>query len=141
MLNISIKKAKQEDIEKILPYLGKYTLDCENIVEEQFVIATVDENLAGFGRIKRYKSLCELSSIGVIEEYRTKGVGKKIIQYLITRFPANEIWLVTKIPEYFRKFGFYESKTPPDEIIKKSERVCSSVFRSTEGMCFMVLKK
>lgn len=141
MENIYIEKASPQDMEKILFYLEEYNLDWENPSFEQFIIARIDKNLAGFGRIKPYKSLYELGSIGVIEEYRGKGIGEKIITQLIKTCNANEIWLVTKIPDYFKKFGFFESLTPPDEIIQKSKRVCSNVCLSTEGICFMVLEK
>jgi amino-acid N-acetyltransferase len=138
MPKITLRKASNADIEKIIPYINKYTLDGENLQPEQFIIAEVNDKLAGFGRIKPYENLRELASIGVVEKYRKLGVGSKIIRHIIENFPDNEIWITTHSPDYFKKFGFVESKDPPVEIKEKCCRVCASI---PEDSTFMFLKK
>lgn len=137
MSDIVVRKAVDADIEKILPYLIKFNLDGENISSDQFIVAEVDNQLAGFGRIKPYETIHELSGIGVLEEYRNFGIGSKIVKYLVKIFPENEVWLTTKIPDYFKKLGFIESDNPPVEIKDKCCRVCGSPNKS----CFMYLNK
>jgi len=137
MAEIIIRNANNADIEKIMPFIRRFMLDGENISPEQFIVAEVNNNLAGFGRIKPYENIHELASIGVIEDFRKLGIGSQIVKHIIEIFPENEIWLTTKIPDYFRQFGFVESDNPPVEIEEKCCRVCSSV----GGSKFMFLKK
>jgi len=137
MAEVILRKADNADIEKILSYINKFMLDGENVLPEQFIIAEVDDKLAGFGRIKPYENIHELASIGVLEDYRKLGIGSKIVKQIIEIFPDNEVWLTTKIPDYFRKLGFVESDNPPFEIQEKCCRVCASV----SGSKFMYLRK
>lgn len=141
MANIFLRRAEQKDISKIAPYLIEFKLDTENISVEQFIIAEIEGELAGFGRIKPYENLYELSSVGVLFEYRNKGIGEKLIKHLIDVCPSQNIWIATKIADYFKKFGFQEADEIPDEIIQKSQRLCLSVSGSIEGMSYMLLKK
>ncbi|OGI02200.1 MAG: hypothetical protein A2104_02205 [Candidatus Melainabacteria bacterium GWF2_32_7] len=141
MDNLILKKAQQSDIRKIAPYLAEFKLDTENVSAEQFVIAEINGNLAGFGRIKPYENIYELSSIGVVPEYRKKGVGESLIKHLIKTCPANEVWISTKIVEYFRKLGFEEVDNVPEEIKQKTLRVCKNFYESVTDSYYMVFKK
>ena len=118
-MNLQIRQASQVDINLIESYLEDFYLDKEKLSPAQFLIAEVDENLAGFGRIKSYSSFYELSSLGVLEEYRNKGVGEKLIKHLIDTVPADEVWITTRIADYFQKFGFQEVDNPPEELKQK----------------------
>lgn len=139
--NVTLRNGRIEDLEKILIYLIEFGLDRENIEAEQFLVAEVNGNMAGFGRIKQYKEIFELSSVGVIHEYRKNGIGKVIVEKLIENFPTNDVWITTKIPEYFAQFGFQEIETPPDELKCKTERICARVCGSIENSKFMLYKK
>ena len=141
MDNLILRKAQQSDIRKIAPYLAEFKLDTENVSAEQFVIAEINGNLAGFGRIKPYENIYELSSIGVVPEYRKKGVGESLIKHLIETCPANEVWISTKIVEYFRKIGFEEVDNVPEEIKQKTLRVCRNFYESVTDSYYMVFKK
>ena len=139
--NISLRKANNEDIQNILPFIESFGLDNERLNPEEFVIAEIEGNLAGFGRIKSYHNVFELCTIGVIQQYRNIGVGKKIVNHLIQIFPFDEIWLTTKKPDYFSSFGFVESENPPYEVIKKCQRICLNPKSSPVKPVFMVLRK
>jgi len=141
MSEIVLRKAQIEDMQKILPHIVEFRLDCENLKHEQFVIAEVKDEIAGFGRIKPYSEMFELSTIGVIKGYREKGVGNRIIKHLIETFPSNEIWITTKIPDYFAKFGFQMTPDPPKEIQDKCKRVCKSFDETNTEAIYMVLSK
>lgn len=136
-----LREAKQEDIRKIIPYIAEYSLDAENLDPEQFVVAEIDGNLAGFGRIKTYGDLHELASIGVVTEYRKNGVGEKLVKHLIEICPTEDVWITTKVADYFRRFGFQEVETIPHELVQKTKRVCESVCGSEEGTCYMCFRK
>jgi len=141
MFQVILRKALADDIEKIRDNIRKFLLDYEDLTPEQLIIAEVDGVIAGFGRIKCYETVYELATIGVLEEYRKKGVGEKIIKYLIDISPSDELWITTNIPDYFAKFGFKIIDNPPIEIKLKKERICSNLRCSSKGSEYMVLKK
>lgn len=141
MANVSFRKAEDADFEILMPNLIKFGLDDENLHAEEFTIIEVDGDVAGFGRIKPYENMYELASIGIIEKYRKKGIGKRLIKYLIDVFPSDEIWITTKKADYFKKFGFEEMENPPDEIRKKCDRICSKAISSKAKSSFMLFKK
>lgn len=140
-MEIFVRSALGSDIKKIKPYLDEYGLDNENLDYRRFFVAEVLNELAGFGRIKQYGNICEIASIGVIEQFRRTGVGRKIIEKLIDIAPSEEIWLTTIIPEYFEQFGFLEEENVPDEILLKCERVCGKLNKTAQNSHFMCYRK
>ena len=161
-MEVFIRQAKESDIEKIKPYIDEYGLDNEDLDYRQFYIAEIKTDyeqtsvlnkksfmttsnktieLAGFGRIKQYDKIYELATIGVIEIFRKKGIGQKIIEKLINIAPSKEIWITTLIPEYFEQFGFVEDNNIPDEILLKCQRVCGKMNKTTQNSRYMCLKK
>ncbi len=140
-MNISIRLSQELDIEKIKPYIEKFGLDGENIESSKFLIAEVNQELAGFGRFKVYGDIYEIATLGVLENFRGKGIGKKIIQKLIEKISAEKIWITTIIPQYFKQFGFIEDDNIPDEILLKCERVCGKLNKTTKCSHYMSYKK
>lgn len=143
-MDVFVRPALESDIEKIKPYIDEYGLDNENLDYKQFYVAeavSTQNNLAGFGRIKQYGEIYELASVGVVEEYRGNGIGKKIVEKLISAIPSNEVWITTIIPEFFEQFGFVEDENIPDEIILKCLRVCQKFHKTTRNSCYMCFRK
>lgn len=141
MSRISLRQANENDLEQVFVYIKSFLLDDENLLADQFIIAEFSGSLAGFGRIKAYENVYELSSIGVIPEFRGLGIGKAIIEHLIQIFPSSEVWITTKIPDYFTNFGFAESVNPPYEIKEKRRRLCVKNSKSPSEYCYMVLNR
>lgn len=140
-MEIIVRPAEIADIEKILHYSEEYGLDCEDLNYEQFYIAEIQNEIAGFGRIKQYGEVCELASLGVLEKFRKNGIGKKIVAELINTAPFEDIRITTVIPEYFEQFGFVKDDNVPDALLLKSRRVCEKLNRSVKNPCFMHYKK
>lgn len=141
MINILIRAAKSEDLKIISDYMKEYELDTKDIKIEQFVVAEVLKNLAGFARIKKYQNIYEIASVGVVKEYRNLGIAREMIEYLITNCPSEKIWIVTKIPEYFSKLGFEKTDLAPTELVTKSNQVCSYYGKDKASTCFMFFRK
>jgi len=136
-----IKQANKSDIETITAYIEQFGLDDENILPEQFSVLKVGKSIAGFGRIKCRNNLYELCSLGVVEEFRGNNYGKFIVWHLLGRFEKHELWLTTKSPEYFVKFGFCRCYTPPDEIKNKQQRLCAKLNTNINETKCMIFKK
>jgi len=141
MNELIIKKATFDDFRIIQFYLKKFGLDDVNIEFEQFTAATIKNTMIGFGRIKPYTKLYELSSVGVLENYRSRGIGEKLINSIIEIFPSNDIWITTKIPAYFKRFGFCICHTPPLDIQNKQKYLCSKLQSNLNNTHCMLLKK
>ena len=85
----------------------------------QFVAAKNRNNeVVGFGRIRHHKNCDELCSLGVIENERYKGIGKRLSQQLITS-AIHPLYLVCIIPLFFENLGFKIVSEFPEELREK----------------------
>ena len=141
-MDIFVIPAQDSDMEKIKLYLDEYGLDNENLDYRQFYIAgNQAKQLVGFGRIKQYDDIYEIASVGVIDQFRGYGIGKKIVEKLINIVPSEEIWITTVIPEYFEQFGFVEDDNIPDAILLKCQRICKKLNKTTKNSHYMCCRK
>jgi N-acetylglutamate synthase-like GNAT family acetyltransferase len=129
-----LRKARQADMMQINSVAKEYDLDSNDMSFEQFIVAEESGRIVGFGRLLPHEGCIELGTIGVVEEYRGKGIARKIINYLIDivragrAVPAGrqdrpqQIYLTTLIPSFFEQFGFKRlDAAPPDCMIRKKE--------------------
>lgn len=136
---IEIAPARREDMPVIEEAVRRMRLDGENLAVEQFIVAREADRMLGFGRIKPYgDGVFELGSIGVMEEARGRGVGARLVEALIARFPSEEIYITTDLVDYFMRFGFSMAASPPRAIQEKVNRVCSSL---RSGVVPMTLRR
>jgi N-acetylglutamate synthase-like GNAT family acetyltransferase len=77
--------------------------------------------MVGFGRLKPYSDATELGCVGVLHDRRNQGIGRLIVDELISRAPK-EVWITTDMPNYFRPMGFVESADVPKSIAQKLDR-------------------
>lgn len=142
-----LRRAKKSDIEKIKPYIRNFNLDSDGLDYRKIYVFEQDGLIKGFGRYKNYDGFCELATVGVLEEFRGCGIGKKIVKKLLESMPSGEIWLTTVIPDYFRKFGFemfemFEmNENIPEQIILKAREICCKYQKPLGPSVFMRLRK
>lgn len=99
-------------------------MDNRELFQEQFLEAVSNDELVGFGRIRKREGCSELCSLGVIEPERLKGVGKQLVRALIQK--ADEpLFLVCIIPEFFTPFGFKVVSEYPEAMQEKVD-YCTS---------------
>jgi len=91
---IDIRSASPDDMPFIKECIEKFRLDDEDLDYHQFIAAMDGEEIAGFGRIRPHNDVYELASVGVVENKRSQGIGRMIIEYLINHFPADEVILL-----------------------------------------------
>jgi len=126
---MKLRNAQPSDMEDINNIALKYDLDSNDMKAEDFIVAEENGSIIGFGRLWKHDDAVELGTIGVVEEYRGKGVAKMIIQALLEWHNVNAvrerhlpIYLTTLIPEFFEQFGFKRLTTPPPQsMIRKKE--------------------
>lgn len=134
-----IRPANQEDMTFITKNIEDFRLDDDDLDYRQFVVAVDGDEIIGFGRIRPHKEVYELGCIGIVEHRRNQGIGKMIIEHLISVFPSNDVYITTDLSEYFERFGFKRIEPGPGELVEKLKRVCKSKCR--EGAVVMVLNK
>ena len=90
-----VRDAKNRDEAWLLEHIEAMGLDETAFRSRDYVIAIDEESnaKAGFGRIRVHKAddgeLCELTSIGVLEDWRGQGVGAHVVERLV-RTAADE---------------------------------------------------
>lgn len=110
-----VRDAKNRDEAWLLEYIEQMELDETAFRSRDYVIA-MDEHTgerAGFGRIRLHKTdegeICELTSIGVLPEWRGQGVGAHVVERLVTTARDKEfetVYALTGATEYLSRFGF-----------------------------------
>ena len=110
-----VRDAKNRDEAWLLDHIEAMGLDETAFRSRDYVVAIDEEEnrKAGFGRYRVHKTddgeLCELTSIGVLEDWRGQGVGAHVVERLV-RTAADEgfetVYALTDEPDYLAQFGF-----------------------------------
>lgn len=109
-----VREAKNREEVWLLDHIEEFGLDDTAFRSRDYVVA-VDETTgdkAGFGRIRIHPSedeVCELTSIGVLPEWRDQGVGAHVIERLLDHAADagfDRVYAITDEIEYLRQFGF-----------------------------------
>lgn len=121
--NILITDALNTDLPDIIELLEELNLDLEDVHYSQFKVAKNKGEVIAVGRLHSYENgLIELSSVGVLEEFRNQKIGSRIVQALLEKEQADEIFLLTDIITFFEKFGFKNSTEMPEVLEDKFKR-------------------
>ena len=128
MADIKIEKAKECDWPYIEEKLKKYVLDGTDAKWYQFFVAKLNNKTVAFTRIIDRGEAVELASMGVDYYQRKKGIGKKLLKFLIEKakeiYPDRPIFGVTHRPGFLKPFGFKEVKEAPEVLIYKKYHQC-----------------
>lgn len=142
-----IRKAEKKDFPAIKNLLSTYFLDLEGLKAEEFILAEKAGRIIGCTAMittkknerrgeRRYEQVfLEIHSIAIHPSFRGKGIGRKLIENLITtiktstietssdqkparKFPPPELqtlelYVRTTAPGFFEKLGF--EKLPPSK--------------------------
>jgi N-acetylglutamate synthase-like GNAT family acetyltransferase len=122
-----VRDARNRDEAWLLDNIEAMGLDETAFRSRDYVIAVDerDNDRAGFGRVRLHKTdeeeICELTSIGVLAEWRGQGVGAHVIERLVTTARDDGFDLVYSLtgePQYLAQFGFerIEVERLPDKL-------------------------
>ncbi|UTF52847.1 GNAT family N-acetyltransferase [Natronosalvus rutilus] len=111
-----VRDAKNREEVWLLDHIEAMGLDDTAFRSRDYVVAIDEESgeKAGFGRIRVHKpddadDVCELTSIGVLEEWRGQGVGAHVIERLV-EYADDEgfetVYTLTGEGAYLAQFGF-----------------------------------
>jgi N-acetylglutamate synthase-like GNAT family acetyltransferase len=137
--HIRITKAIEQDIDFIKQHIQLLDLDNRDLQFQQFVVAKLQDDIVGFGRIRKHKGCDEFCSLGIIEAYRNQGIAEALILAHI-ELSTQPIYLVCIIPEFFEPLGFTIVTEYPPEILDKLN-YCISELTVPEPYVVMTLKQ
>jgi N-acetylglutamate synthase-like GNAT family acetyltransferase len=110
-----VRDARNRDEAWLIDQLEDLSLDQSAFRSRDFVIA-IDENSgekAGFGRLRIHtgddEEVCELTSLGVLPEWRDQGVGAHIVERLVERAGDQDfetVYALVSDVEYLTQFRF-----------------------------------
>lgn len=131
---VKIRHALDADMVFIEEKLRDHHLDTGDAEKSQFVIASEDDEIIGFGRQKTIEGRGEISCVLVFDEKKRKGVTELILKHLLEYSPATTLYAVTDQKDSFMRMGFKES---PEGALEELDITC----RVGEGSWVMVLKR
>jgi N-acetylglutamate synthase-like GNAT family acetyltransferase len=117
-MNVELRSPSEEEMKQIRIFIHAMELDDRNLEASQFTAAYNKGKLIGFGRLRDFGNCTELCSLGVIDPYRNKGVGKALVKALVDR-SRNDLYLVCIIADYFIPLGFQVTEEYPGPITGK----------------------
>ena len=112
-----VRDAKNRDEAWLLDAIERLGLDDVAFRSRDYVIA-VDQDSgdrAGFGRLRLHRgdegeeNRIEVTGIGVLPEWRDRGVGAHVVERLVDTAAADgfeRVYVLTDQPEYLAQFGF-----------------------------------
>jgi len=111
-----VRDAKNREEVWLIDRIEELGLDATAFRSRDYVIAIdeVSNEKAGFGRIRIHRPddgepVCELTSIGVLEEWRGQGVGAHVVERLV-EYAGDEgfetVYALTGKGPYLAQFGF-----------------------------------
>lgn len=121
-----IRPARTSDIKVIRELIDLYTLQRRLLTKEtvtlfesvqEFTVAEVDGKVIGCGALHvMWEDLAEIRTLATLEEYRGKGVGKRILGDLVERakrIGVKRLFCLTFETEFFARNGFVEIEGAP----------------------------
>jgi len=128
MIEIKIEPASEKDFLYIKKKLSKYLLDADNAKWEDFSVAKSTDKTVGFARLIDHKEYFEVASLGVDYYHRKKGIGTKLVKYLVEKAKhidqGKPIYAVSHIPDFLKKLDFRETTELPAILEQKKTQKC-----------------
>ena len=122
---VVIRHANDGDMVYIKENLKKYGFDSDDLARSQFVVAAEDDEIIGFGSLRRTGSVYDIGCIAVVEQKRRRGIATWIIKHLIEFAPVDTVYAVSDLVDYMKKLGFKETEKRPQELVHDLDVACN----------------
>jgi amino-acid N-acetyltransferase len=109
---VSVRAAQSEDLPAIAELLQQSGLPITGVQEwlPQFLVAEHEEQVVAVAGLELYGPSALLRSVGVRPEWRGSGLGRQLVERLLSTAQAQgtqDVYLLTTTAEqYFPRFGF-----------------------------------
>lgn len=132
---LTIRRARRRDEKAILAILSELDLAREGLKHDNFHVACIDGAIAGIAHLEEFDGGLYLSAVGVMKDTQGKDVARALLSRMLSRTGTN-VYLHTKIPDFFRKFGFEITKPPP-HIPTIESFVCKRCSGAADCVCMV----
>ncbi len=118
---LSVRKAVMHDIVPILDIINGYAAKGVMLPRTEFelseairdfTVVVAGEELLGCGALHFYTpTIGEIRSLAVLEEAKTRGVGRRVVEALVKEaqdYELDAVFAFTYVSQFFRKVGFHE---------------------------------
>jgi amino-acid N-acetyltransferase len=132
---VACRKATEDDLDTLYRIIQGYAEQgvmlprSKEMLREQlhsFVVAEIDDEMVGCGSLTRLgQDLVEIRSLGVTEGHKGKGIGKRLVEFLVEEARAQRIAKVMALTyevAFFQKSGF--TVVPKDVFPEKVWKDC-----------------
>lgn len=119
-----IRHAIETDMPFIEENLRKHNFDTHDLEYNQFVVATENGEITGFGRLTKTGELYKIGCVVVIEEKRRRGIGSMIVRHLLEYSPVDIVYVLTDLIDYFKRLGFEVMKEGSKELMDALDEAC-----------------
>jgi amino-acid N-acetyltransferase len=138
----TIQRAAAADQAAIREIVLKAGLDPSNLKWPNFVLAEIDEQIAGIGQIRPYPGCPELGSIVTLPAYRGQGVASKIIETLLDgRTDTIYLECMGQRASFYTRFGFQEIPWPQAPMPLKLKAGLGNMIGRLFGLRVAVMKR
>jgi amino-acid N-acetyltransferase len=123
-----VRPATTHDVKVVRELIDLYSLQRRLLTKEtvtlfesvqEFSVAEIDSRVIGCGALHvMWEDLAEVRTLAVLEEFRGRGVGKRILGDLIERakkIGVKRLFCLTFETEFFARHGFVEIEGAPVE--------------------------
>jgi N-acetylglutamate synthase-like GNAT family acetyltransferase len=121
---VKVRDAIESDMAFIEAELKKNNIDAGTPDCREFVVATENGNISGFGRLRKTGKVYQIGCVVVVEKKRGLGMGALIIKHLLDRAEVDVVYVLTDLVDYFRKLGFVEMKEGSKELFDAMDEEC-----------------
>ena len=112
------KQPDAKEFEQVKQMAEEFWLDNSAMQSEQFRVLSGNGKVIAFGRLKEHTDATELCTMGVAKYFQKKRYGSKMVSHLLSQ-AKRDVYLVTIIPDFFRKSGFAFVEDYPASVKKK----------------------
>jgi len=135
-MDVIIRQPNDTEFEQVKKYVREFWLDNTDMHKEQFLVLLQNKKFTAFGRLKEHADCSELCTLGVVKEFRGKYFGQELTKALIKK-AKHEVYLVTVIPDYFKKVDFVITSKYPASL-KSKVNMCTTQYHV--GQEYRVMK-
>ncbi|MCX8159700.1 MAG: GNAT family N-acetyltransferase [Candidatus Saccharicenans sp.] len=119
-----VRKATPQDMPHVVRIAWRLALDYPGLENDSFFVAEERGKIVGILGLKDYGEFLELVAVGVLEEYREMGIGKKLVEEVLKDLSDKKVYLLTTVPGFYEKLGFEKVEEVP-EALKKDPVWCA----------------
>ncbi|MGB4705524.1 MAG: GNAT family N-acetyltransferase [Candidatus Saccharicenans sp.] len=132
-----VRKATEQDMPYVVRIAWRLALDYPGLEKDTFYVAEERGKIVGILGFRDFSEFYELVAVGVLEEYREMGIGKKLVTEALKELAGKPVYLLTTVPPFYEKLGFEKAQEVP-AALKKDSAWCAGCDRSR---CVAMVRK